>query len=91
MHERRRHERICAALEIKVTWPGHGGLVGYTVDLSDSGVLVQGSFVPPPPPGTILELQLNRLVNGAEPPVLHGRVVRAGEGIIACEFVLDGP
>lgn len=89
MEERRQHERIFAALEVKVTWPGRETLLGFTVDLSDGGVLIHVDFNPQPPRGTVMELQLNRLINGDDPPLLRARVIRAEAGLIAFQFLIE--
>ena len=86
MQERRRHERIFVALEIRVTWPNHGTVIGVTRDFSDSGVYLFVDFGAHPAKGEEMLLQLNQLVNGTAAPVLKARVVRVEPGAIIFAF-----
>jgi hypothetical protein len=87
--ERRRHERYRENLEIRVTWPGKGTIIGKTKDFSDGGTFVCVQFVAQPPAETEMLLQLNSLVNGREAPILQARVVRSDAEGIAFEFISD--
>jgi hypothetical protein len=80
MQERRRHERIFVALEVRVTWPNHGTVIGVTRDFSDSGAYIFVDFGTPPARNAEMLLQLNQQVNGKEAPVLKARVVRVEPG-----------
>jgi hypothetical protein len=85
--EKRRHERYREQLEIKVTWPGKGTMIGRTKDFSDGGTFVCVKFDPQPPKATEMLLQLNSLVNSQEAPILKARVVRSDLEGIAFEFL----
>ena len=87
MDDRRKHERFTETLEIKVTWPGKGTKIGKSMDFSDGGSFIMVTFDPQPPLNTEMQLQLNSLVGGNEPPVLRSRVVRTTEKGIAFEFI----
>jgi hypothetical protein len=87
--ERRRHERYREQLEIKVTWPGKGTIIGRTKDFSDGGTFVCVAFEAQPPKETEMLLQLNALVHDQEAPILRARVVRSDREGIAFEFISD--
>lgn len=89
MENRRRHERCNECLEIKVTWPGHGTLIGNTMDFSAGGTFIKLAFSPEPPVDTLMLLQLNSLVMGKEAPILKARLVRTTPAGMAFEFILD--
>ncbi len=89
MEEKRKYERYCETLEIRVTWQGNGTLVGNTRDFSDGGTFVLVNFDPRPPVDTEMILQLNSLVAGNEAPILNARVVRTEPDGIAFEFIKD--
>jgi hypothetical protein len=87
MEEKRKHERYRETLEVKVTWQGHGTLIGKTRDFSDGGAFILVTYDPQPPRDTEVKLQLNSLVAGKEAPVLPARVVRTEPDGIAFEFI----
>jgi hypothetical protein len=90
MENTRISERVEAPLDIKVTWPAAQQVkLAVTRDFSDSGVFVLVAFEPRPPVDTEMQLQLNGLVLGKEPPVLKARVVRVTDEGVAFRFVLD--
>ena len=89
MGDKRKHDRMFAALEIKVMWPGKETLIASTHNFSDAGAFVSVRLEPQPPVGTEMFLQLNALVNGSPAPVLRAKVIRAQSDGVAFEFVRD--
>jgi hypothetical protein len=89
LQDKRSCNRMEASLELKVSWPEDGQVRrAVTRDLSDGGTFVFVTLEPPPPVGTEILLQLDRLVLGEEPPVLKARVVRITENGVAFEFLI---
>ena len=87
MAEMRRFERFALDVEVRVTWPGKGMLIGTTRDFSDGGAFVQVDFGAVPVLGTQMQLQLNDRVAGEEAPLLQAEVVRVEPHGLAFAFL----
>jgi PilZ domain len=87
--EQRKQERIEVEIEIRVNWPEQRKEVTTTFNYSDGGILASNPFSDIPAVGTPMTLQVTRLVNGKEAPVLPAIVVRATKDQIAFKFTFD--
>jgi hypothetical protein len=73
MLEKRRHERIEVEIEIRINWLERGLEVTTTFNY--------------PAHGTPMTLQVARLIEGNEAPILPAEVVRASKEHIAFKFI----
>ncbi|MFQ5509760.1 MAG: PilZ domain-containing protein [Leptospirillia bacterium] len=87
--DNRQHERYDMMLEVEVAWEGHGSVTATTRDVSDAGVFVEARFDVQPPLGTLMQTKVKATVDGGEPPVLTGKVVRTTPTGFALEFMRD--
>lgn len=81
--ERRRHPRNAVAARLRLTHPRHGSFEAVSRDISDGGVYLTASRLPPFMPGATLQLQLLDSLNPAI--VFNARVARGDEGGLALE------
>jgi len=72
MAERRELKRYRKRLQLRYG-PEEGSRIGFTEDLSDTGIFLRSTFVHNP--NTILQISMN--VNGAQDVVFRGRVMWA--------------
>lgn len=87
MLEKRRYERIEVEIEIRINWLERGIEVTTTFNYSDGGILARNPFSDIPVPGTPMTLQVTRLIEGNEAPILPAEVVRASKENIAFKFM----
>jgi PilZ domain len=81
---KRRHMRLMHRAKVQLG-NTHESIIGYTKDISDSGLFVHGSFKNPPAIGDLLEVLLLD-IEDALPKAVIVRRVDLGKGI-AVEFV----
>jgi hypothetical protein len=85
--EKRKHERFPVVVEVKVEYPEFGVFIANARDMSDGGAFLQfGSNPRRPAVGTVVTLQLARMPDGSEAPLVKGRVVRVTNDGFAVEF-----
>jgi hypothetical protein len=89
--DQRRHERYPIDVEVEITEPAIGRVVVVTRDMSDGGVFLR--LAPDqarPALGAEITLRLNHSLDGEEPPLVRGRVVRATDDGIGVAFLAAG-